>query len=214
MEFTRSYVSPVRDEAARATGGRILDAAERLFVELGYGPTTIASIAGAAGVSKQTVYNSCGSKSELLKRLYDVRLVGDEEPVPFAEREDVRDVGSRSDPRALLDGYGQLAGAILERLGPVMSVVVAGAAAGDPDLRHHLEVADSERLTGAQSWAGKLSSLGALRPGLTVDRARDIIWAINSVQTWDLLVRRRGWSTQDYAAWLGEALAEVLLAPG
>ena len=32
MEFTRSYVSPVRDEAARATGGRILDAAERLFV--------------------------------------------------------------------------------------------------------------------------------------------------------------------------------------
>ena len=214
MEFTRSYVSPVRDEAARATEGRILDAAERLFVEQGYGPTTIASIAGAAGVSKQTVYNSCGSKAELLKRLYDVRLVGDEEPVPFAEREDVRDVGSRSDPRALLDGYGQLAGAILERLGPVMSVVVAGAAAGDPDLRHHLEVADSERLTGAQGWAGKLSSLGALRPGLTVDRARDIIWAINSVQTWDLLVRRRGWSTQDYAAWLGEALAEVLLAPG
>jgi hypothetical protein len=149
----------------------------------------------------------------LLKRLYDVRLVGDEEPVPFAEREDVKDVGNRSDSRALLAGYGQLAGAILERLGPVMSVVVAGAAAGDPDLRRHLDVADSERLTGAQRWAGQLASLGALRKGLTVDRARDIIWAINSVQTWDLLVRRRGWSTQDYAAWLGEALSEVLLAP-
>jgi len=32
------------------------------------------------------------------------------------------------------------------------------------------------------------------------------------VQTWDLLVRHRGWSTKDYSAWLGEALAEVLLA--
>ncbi len=212
MEFSRSYTSPVRDEAARATERRILDAAERLFIEQGYGPATIASIARAAGVSKQTVYNSCGSKADLLKRLYDVRLVGDEEPVPFADREEVKEVGSRSDPRALLAGYGQLAGQILERLGPVMSVVVSGAASGDPDLRRHLEVADSERVIGAQSWAGQLASLGALRPGLTVDRARDIIWAMNSVQTWDLLVRRRGWSTQDYGTWLGEALAEVLLA--
>ena len=32
MEFSRSYVSPVRDEAARATERRILDAAERLFI--------------------------------------------------------------------------------------------------------------------------------------------------------------------------------------
>ena len=164
-------------------------------------------------MSKQTVYNSCGSKADLLKRLHDVRLVGDAEPVPFADREDVREVGSRSDPRALLAGYGQLAGKILERLGPVMSVVVAGAEAGDPDLRHHLEVLDSERLIGAQGWADNLASLGALRPGLTVDRARDVIWAINSVQTWDLLVRRRGWSTREFSTWLGVTLAEVLLAP-
>ena len=67
MEFPRPYVSPVRDEAARATERRILDAAERLFLEHGYGPATIASIARAAGVSKQTVYNSCGSKADLLK---------------------------------------------------------------------------------------------------------------------------------------------------
>lgn len=213
MEFPRPYVSPVRDEAARATEHRILDAAERLFLEHGYGPATIASIARAAGVSKQTVYNSCGSKSDLLKRLHDVRVVGDAEPVPFADREDVREVGSRSDPRALLAGYGRLAGEMLDRLGPVMTVVVAGAEAGDPDLRHHLEVVDAERLIGAQGWAGQLASLGALRPGLTVDRARDIIWALSSVQTWDLLVRRRGWSTQDYSTWLGETLAEVLLPP-
>ncbi len=213
MELTRSYVSPVRQEAARATERRILDAAERLFVEQGYGPASIASIAQAAGVSKQTVYNSCGSKADLLKRLYDVRLVGDEEPVPFGDREDVRAVGSRTDPRDLLTGYGQLAGEILQRLGPVMSVVLAGAAAGDPDLRGHLATTDAERLTGAEGWAQQLAGLGALRPGLTVDRARDIIWAVNSVQTWDLLVRRRGWSTQEYAGWLGDALADVLLGP-
>jgi len=213
MELARSYVSPVREAAARATERRILDAAEQLFVEQGYGPASIASIARAAGVSKQTVYNSCGSKADLLKRLYDVRLVGDAEPVAFADREDVKEVGGRTDPRDLLTGYGRLAGEILERLGPVMSVVLAGAAAGDPDLRRHIATTDAERLTGAEGWAQQLAALGALRPGLTVDRASDIIWAINSVQTWDLLVRRRGWNTREYAAWLGDALADVLLAP-
>ena len=64
-----------------------------------------------------------------------------------------------TDPRALLSGYGQLAGEILERLGPVMSVVLAGAAAGDPDLRRHLATTDAERLTGAQGWPPSATSI-------------------------------------------------------
>lgn len=102
MELTRSYHSPTRDEAARATAGRILDAAERLFTEDGYGPTTMAGIARAAGVSKQTVYNTFGSKAELLKRLYDVRIVGDDEPIPFGERPEVIRLEQEIDPRAFL----------------------------------------------------------------------------------------------------------------
>jgi AcrR family transcriptional regulator len=63
VNISRSYSSAVRDDAARATEHRIIDAAERLFLENGYGATTVTMIAAAAQVSKQTVYNSCGSKA-------------------------------------------------------------------------------------------------------------------------------------------------------
>ncbi len=61
-------------EQARLTQRRIVDAAHRLFVEQGYGPTTMAAAAAAAGVSAQTVYNAFGSKPALLKRVYDIVL--------------------------------------------------------------------------------------------------------------------------------------------
>lgn len=212
MKNSRQYSSPARDEAARATERRILDAAERLFIESGYAVTSVAAIAAEAGVSKQTVYNSCGSKPALLKRLYDVRLVGDDDPVPFGERPEVRAIGERRDPRDLLAGYGELAGQMMARLGPLLSVVLAGAAAGDPELRQHLETIDRERLLGAAGWVRQVASVpGALRPGMRIEEARDVVWAVNSVQTWDMLVRQRGWSPADYGRWLGRSLADILL---
>ena len=59
--------------------------------------------------------------------------------------------------------------------------------------------------------AGRLGELKALRPGLTVERARDIIWTVNSVQTWMLLTRGRGWSQPEYANWVGQSLVDLLL---
>ena len=213
MELTRSYHSPAREEAARLTTRRILDTAEVLFVEHGYGATTMAGVARAAQVSKQTVYNAFGTKAALLKRLYDVRVVGDDAPIPLADRPEVRTLEQEPDPRRFLVGFGDLAGQMLTRLGPLLAVVIEGAAAGDADLRGLLETADRERLIGARGWVGHLAGLGALRPGLTVERARDILWAVNSVHTWHLLVRTRGWTNQEYAAWLGRSAADLLLAP-
>ncbi len=213
MNIPRSYSSAVRVEAARVTERRILDAAERLFVARGYGATTVAMVAAEAGVSKQTVYNACRSKAELLKRLYDVRLAGDDEPIPLAQRESVREMQSRTDPRHLLAGYGDIAGVILARLGPVLALALEGAASGDADLGALLRTTDGERLIGATALARRLGELGALRAGVTVDRARDVVWSVNSPQLWDLLVRRRGWDNDEYAGWLGRTLADALLEP-
>jgi AcrR family transcriptional regulator len=214
MNITRSYASPVRDEAARATEHRILLAAEQQFFAHGYPATTVAMIAAAAGVSKQTVYNSCGAKPQLLKRLYDVRLVGDDEPVPFAERPEIRELVTLTDPRAVLIGYGRVGGLLTERLGPLLELILAGATSGDRDLLQHLETTDQERLQGSAGMAGRLGELKALRPGLTVERARDIIWTVNSVQTWMLLTRGRGWSQPEYANWVGQSLVDLLLDHG
>lgn len=211
MNISRPYSSPVRDVAARATERRILDAAEQQFLRHGYTAATVAMVAAEAGVSKQTVYNSCGSKARLLKRLYDVRLVGDDEPIPFGERPEIRELESLSDPRALLRGYARIGGVLLQRLAPLLSLIVAGAAAGDQDLVRHLVITDEERLIGTTQVVSRLSQLHALRRGMTQARARDILWTMNSVQVWDQLVGRRGWTLDEYTDWIGSALVDLLL---
>ena len=52
----------------------------------GYHATTIGSLAKAAEVSPQTIYNSIGGRADLVKSVYDILLAGDDEPVPMSSR--------------------------------------------------------------------------------------------------------------------------------
>ncbi len=70
---------------------------------------------------------------------------------------------------------------------------------------------DRERLAGSAMVAHRLDELGALRPGLTVDEARDLIWTINSPEVWHLLVERQGWTADAREAWVARALANAVL---
>ncbi len=58
---SRSYRSPLREEQARLTQRRILDATYALLLQQGYTAMTMAGVAAAAGVSAQTVYKAFGS---------------------------------------------------------------------------------------------------------------------------------------------------------
>jgi AcrR family transcriptional regulator len=208
----RTYRSPLREEQARQTQRRILDAAHRLLLEHGYAATTMAAVATAAGVSTQTVYKAFGTKPGLVKRLYDVTLVGDDEPVPFADRPEAVAMRAETDPRRFLAGYARLGRGLAERLGPLLRVLVGGARAGDPELRDFVDTINAERLVGATQIVARLVELGALRPELSEDRARDAIWMLNSVDVWSLLTEQRGWSGEEYAAWVGKAMADAVLA--
>jgi AcrR family transcriptional regulator len=210
---SRSYRSPLREEQARQTQQRILDAAYGLLLEQGYTATTMAAVAAAAGVSTQTVYKTFGSKSALVKRLYDVTLVGDDEPVPLADRPEFVAARAETDPRRFLAGYAVLGRALAERLGPLLRVLVVGARAGDQELREFVETINGERLAGSTQIVSHLVEMGALRPGLSRTRARDAIWMLNSVEVWSLLTEQRGWSGAEYADWVGRAMADAVLAP-
>ena len=52
----------IRDFAATTYRGTILDAAERLFVEVGYQDAKMSDLARASGVSVGTLYNYFASK--------------------------------------------------------------------------------------------------------------------------------------------------------
>ena len=60
--------------------------------------------------------------------------------------------------------------------------------------------------------AEALAVRGALRAGLPVARAADIIWAIANPRTQHALIAERQWTAAEYERWLADLLAAALLA--
>ena len=114
-------------------------------LERGYLGTTLAGVAAAAGVSVQTVYNVVGGKPVLLKAVYDVTLAGDDEPVPLAERPIFRAVLAAPDGRTCLVRYAGVSRLLGERLLPLVTMLLAQAATGDPELRAFVDTIEGER---------------------------------------------------------------------
>jgi hypothetical protein len=59
----------------------------------------------------------------------------------------------------------------------------------------------------------RLAELDALRPGVDVSRATDIMWTILSVESYEALVIARGWAPDGFADWVLDTLQTTLLRP-
>ena len=131
-EHHRPYRSKLRDEQAAATRRRIVAAGRDLFVERGYGATTIDALAERAGVSRKTVFTAVGGKAAVLKLAFDWTLAGDDEPVPIAARPQVRRMMQGTDPAVLLAEWMAMNAAIAGRLAMLYHVLVIAADTDPP----------------------------------------------------------------------------------
>jgi AcrR family transcriptional regulator len=206
----RDYRSTVRAEQARATRRAIVAAASRLFVDDGYGATTIDAVAQAAGVSRKTVFTAVGAKVDLLKIALDWAVAGDDLPVALADRETLRELLDQSDPRVLLIGWGRQQAEIGARVAALVQALEM-AAGTDGEARVLLAQVQEQRLGGARKIVNRLRKLGALTADLTVAEAVDLAWLATDAALYDRLVRIRGWSTRRFGEWLGENLCRQLL---
>jgi AcrR family transcriptional regulator len=206
----RPYRSTLREANAEATRRAIVQAAARLFVEAGYVATSIEAIAEAAGVSRATVFTSVGGKPVLLKRAYDIALVGDDVAVPLALRE--RSLAIRAEPDVVryLDRYAELVTEINGRLAGIYEAV-RGAASADPEVRDVFEKIQEERRIGAAHVIQDVVAKGHLRSGLRREVAADLMWVLNDAGLYHLLVHRRGWPPKRFRAWLSATMRDQLL---
>jgi AcrR family transcriptional regulator len=205
------YDNSRRTERARESRSQVLDAAHRLLVSEGFAGMRIADVAATAGVSVETVYKQFRNKGGLLKAAYDVRLAGDDEPVPLGERPEYQAMVDELDPARKVRLYAGLGRQISERTGP-LTVRVLECRGADPEVEEFARTIEAERLVGATTFVANLDQAGALRPGLEADRARDELWVLISPEVWAQLVQRRGWSHDDYEVWLADAVSAALLA--
>ncbi len=211
VNSTRRYVSPLREQSARQTRQAILDAARELFIRHGYVATTIEQIAEHAGVSRPTVFAAAGNKRAILKRLHDIALAGDDQPLPVAERSWYREALREPDPRRSLRLYARNVARVQERYADLHEVLQMAAAADD-ELAELWQASEDERRTGAGYVIDALLGKGPLKPGLDRDSAVDLLWVFNASGIFRRLVRRRGWTSQRYEQWLADTFCDQLLA--
>ena len=201
----RDYHSPRRAEQASATRRAILDAASDLFVEGGYVTTTMQAIAEKAGISPATVYATFVTKRAVLSALVDISIAGDDAPVAILDRPWVAvlrgepDLGRRI---GLLAHHGRL---MLARRSPVDEVLRAAAAA-DPEIAAMWEQAKAQRFIGQRALLGIVAGPGRRLAG----EAADAIYAIGSPETYQLLVRDRGWSPARFERWYAKSIAGLI----
>jgi AcrR family transcriptional regulator len=208
----RRYNATRRQAQAAQTRQDILDAAHQLLLERGYAGTTLAAIAQTAGVVVETIYRAYGSKAELFKAIVGAAVAGGAKraQIPVEQRPAIAAVIAETDPHRQLELYAATQPGIHARAGPLLRVLI-GAAATDPELAELWTQIEDERRNGLARLAQLLADRGVLRPELSVEDARDLLWTLNSLTVHDLLVLRCGWSPERYSDWLAGALARELL---
>ena len=200
-----------RDQArTRLARAAVVEAARSLFLERGYGATTIDAISELADVPPATVYRLFSSKHGILKSLLDVSIVGDDESIPMADRPQVRTLLAERDPREQLAGFVAITARVNAGIAPLYRLLVS-AAGTDADAAALLDAITRQREQGQRLIARSLTRAGALRPELRERDAADIIHAFLSPELYRLLVVDRGWKTERYQPWLAKTLIDQLL---
>lgn len=207
----RRYRSRQRALQAEATRRQILEVAARLFIDRGFFGTTVEAIAVEAGVAVPTIYASLGAKRAVLAELLDSAIAGDDPPrTVVEERSWYREIHDEVDARRLLHSHAANACRINARVAPLQRVV-EHAADADAEVGALFEAIKHQRYIGQRAVAILLDRRGALRAGLTVSRAADMIWVLVDAHVYLSLVDERRWSSSQVAQWLGDTLCAVLL---
>jgi AcrR family transcriptional regulator len=206
----RDYRSELRAAQAQETRRSIVSAATRLFVEDGYGSTTINAVAEAAGVSRKTVFNAVGGKLDLLKLALDWSVAGDDEAVALSDRAAIRKLMDQPDARGVLTGLVALVVAISARVAHLYEALEASASM-DPAARDLVAESQRRRLDDAHKVVRHLRDLDALTTHITEQEAVDVVWLAMDPAIFDRLVRLRGWTPGRFEEWLADTLCRQLL---
>ena len=206
---TRAYRSTLRADQARQTRRRIRDAADALFLDKGYVATSMDDIAESAGVSRQTVFSAFGTKANLLKEAFEVRLAGDDEPLAIADRPEAQRILQETDPVKLVQAQAAFFVVTSMRVLPLWPSMMAGAAT-DPACAEVLAFFERGRMEGPGQIVDVLASRGQLRKGLTRKKGKEAMYLLTS-PTVLYGALELGWTIRELQRWLGDCMAAVLV---
>lgn len=168
-------------------------------------------IADKAQVSVRTVFNAYpDGKAQVFDEALGFALAGDDNRDPLASRRVTRDVVEAADTRHLIEQLADGAAEIYDRAGPLIATYMQSSGA-DAHMRHHADLGEHEARKIMRQVAETLHNQGALRPGLSVRRAGDVLLVLCSPESHRVLRRTCGWSHARYRRWLIQQIAATVL---
>jgi AcrR family transcriptional regulator len=198
---TRPYTTASRRETP-ATVDRVLEAADRLIKEGAFHIATMDQLAGAAGVSRATVFNRFGTKLGVLEALF---MRGMEGPEMAA----IQDALALDDPVAALEAVIGPSCEIWEAYAHV-HLQLQAVAVLEPDAAALVERQRDEQRVGLERLTRRLANAGKLRPGLGEARATATLHMLTSLESFVWLRQTYGLSLRRTRETLAE-LARTLL---
>lgn len=202
----RPYKLGKRAADVEDTRDRVIQAARELFSEEGFLGTSLDDVAKRAGVARATVYYQFESKYGLLDGLIvNATQVARAAPLDRARK--------HPDARKGLDSYlveickfwmGDLA----------LFRNVYGLASVDPEAGRLFDGYDNRRRELLVWLVKRLADQGHLRPGVTQQRATDVLWLLSSFRSFDQLHTRARLSAKQAAALLNDLAGAILADAG
>ena len=181
------------------------------FLEAGYAGTSLAAVAGTAGVSVDTIYKTFGSKIALLKGVLDVTIGGDDLEVPLLERAGPQALRQETDQRVQV---AMLAAAVTDAgtpQAPRRHTPQRRRRSMVRRLTYARTIQVRQRRTAMRAIVGWIAARGPLRDGVTLTQAAHMVWTLTSPEVHLMMRDTGGWSKGAYREWLEDAIADGIL---
>jgi len=202
----------LRQAQIAQTEQRILAAATELFLADGYVATTLEAVAKRAQVGARTVYLRFGTKAALFKRVVDVAVVGDTEPVDVLGRDWMQAALTAPTAAERIAASAAAARQIMERTGALFAVAQQ-AAAVEPLIAAQWQLGrEQTRYAHAVFWT-RMAEDGLLDPVLDLDWLIDTSTILAAAETYLLIMRLTSWDLDTYQDWLVTTTVRLSQAP-
>jgi AcrR family transcriptional regulator len=200
----RPYRSESRSAQAAQTKERILGAAKNLFESEGFDYATIEKIAQEANVSIPTVYSLFQSKRGILRALMD-------EVFPKDQFEALVDKSKEApSPEERLLYSAKIARQIYDAERAQMEVF-RGASVLSPEFKELEKEREMRRHDRQEVTIKAMVKENSLAKGVSVNKARDILWAFTGRDIYRMLVIEQEWTSEEYEKWLAQLLINTLI---
>jgi len=202
----------LRQAQVAHTEQRIIAAAAELFLEGGYLATTLEAVARRAQVGARTVYLRFGTKAALFKRVIDVAIVGDTEPVDVLGRDWMQAALTAPTAAERIEASAAASRQIMQRTGALFAVAQQAAAVEPLIAGFWQQGREQTRHAFTVFWT-RMADDGLLGPGIDLTWLTDTTSLLAAAETYLLITRTTGWDLDEYERWLIRTFSQLMAAP-